>query len=302
MMFRLLGKLNIEWCAPSQASRKRTPGADTMRNRDAVQGSALVAVLLSLFLLIFVAVTLYYFIGKQLWFPPAINAFGRDLDSQFTRTLIITGIVFFLSQVALAWAVFRYRENGGRAAHFEGNNTMEIVWTTAALVMFVGLGIAAEHSWADMHFRGAAPGAVRIEVTGKQFNWYFRYPGPDGQFGRTDPRQVTESNLVGLDDKDPAGKDDIVTATLAVPVNREVELTLRAQDVTHSFFVRELRLKQDAVPGMAIKVHFTAEQTGKYELVCAELCGLGHYRMRADVLVLPQAEYDAWLVQQKAEQ
>jgi cytochrome c oxidase subunit 2 len=291
-------------CAPGHgcAGLARSSWAETMQKRDGSRGSAMVPALLALFLLVFVGVSLYFFIGKQMWFPAPINAFGRDLDQQFTRTFIITGIVFVLSQVALAWVIFRYRENGGRATHFEGNNTMEIAWTTAILVMFVGLGIAAEHSWADMHFRGAAPGAMKIEVTGKQFNWYFRYPGADGQFGRIDPRQITESNLLGVDEKDPAGKDDIVTATLAVPVNREIELTLRAQDVTHSFFVRELRLKQDAVPGMAIKVHFTAEQTGKYELACAELCGLGHYRMRADVLVLSQREFDAWLVQQKAEQ
>ena len=284
------------------SSRVSEQGSERGSKRIAERGSAVVATLLSLFLLLFVGVTLYFFIGKQMWFPAPINAFGRDLDRQFTRTFIITGIVFFLSQVALAWVIFRYRENGGRAASFEGNNTMEIVWTTAALVMFVGLGLAAEHSWAEMHFRGASEGALKVEVTGKQFNWLFRYSGPDGQFGRIDPRQITESNVLGVDEKDSTGKDDIVTGALAVPVNREVELTLRAQDVTHSFFVRELRLKQDAVPGMAIKVHFIAEQTGKYELACAELCGLGHHRMRADVLVMSQPEFDAWLVQQKAEQ
>jgi len=170
----------------------------------------------------------------------------------------------------------------------------------ATAIMFLGLGIAAERGWARFHFQGASPGALQIEVVGQQFQWNFRYPGPDGVFGRTDPSLINDAggNFVGLDTTDPAAQDDLVLPIIAIPVNREVELILRAKDVTHSFFVRELRFKQDTVPGLTIRVHFTANKVGKYEIACAELCGLGHHRMRSDLFVLPPDEYENWLRQQ----
>jgi len=281
-----------------------------MQRKNLCAGSSTVAVSLAIFLLVFILTTLYVFIAKPDWArPPApITAFGQEIDQQYHRTLIITGIVFVLSQLGLAWVVFRYRDRGQRASHVEGNQVMEVLWTLATLVLFVGLGIYAERAWAEVHFRPAAPGAVQIEVTGQQFAWNFRYPGPDGKFGRLDPNLVSASagNPLGLDPNDPAGKDDIVVPVMAVPVNREVELLIRSQDVIHSFFVRELRLKQDAVPGMLIRIHFTATQLsppGKpLEIPCAELCGLGHYRMRSFLTVMSQEDYDKWLREQAANQ
>ena len=208
-----------------------------------------------------------------------------------------------LSQLALGWVVFRYSaERGGRASYSHGNLTMEVLWTLATLVLFVGLGIYAKRAWAEVHFRGASPGAIPIEVQGQQFKWYFRYAGSDGKFGRIDPQYVkdSEQNFFGLDPNDPAGKDDIVTPVIAVPVNREVELVIRSKDVTHSFYVRELRLKQDAVPGMVIRIHFTATQVGQYEIACAELCGLGHHQMRSFLQVMSEADYQKWLREQAA--
>ena len=113
-------------------------------------------------------------------------------------------------------------------------------------------------------------------------------------FGRTDPKLIDDSSLnyVGLDDTDPNAKDDSVVPTLAIPVNRPVELILMSKDVTHSFWVPQLRFKQDLVPGMAIHVHFTATKTGKYELACAELCGMNHYKMKSYMLVLPENEFN----------
>ena len=137
-------------------------------------------------------------------------------------------------------------------------------------------------AWADMRFTQVAPDAVQVEVTENQFVFNFRYPGVDGKFGKLDPKLISAStgNPLGLDPNDPAGKDDIVVPTLTVPVNREIELLLRSQDVIHNFFVRELRLQQDAVPGIVIPMHFTANKIGHYEVVCTQLCGLGHYRRR----------------------
>lgn len=273
-----------------------------MQRKRACAGSAGVAFVLMVFLFFFTLLTLYLFAAKTWWFPVSITAFGREIDRQFARTFLIVGVVFVLSQLVLGWLVFCYRDRGGRASYSHGNNAMEILWTLATAVLFVGLGVYAERSWAEVHFRGAAPGAIQIEVQGQQFAWYFRYPGPDGKFGRIDPRLVNDAtqNYFGLDANDPAAKDDLVVPVLAVPVNREVELILRAKDVTHSFFVRELRLKQDAVPGMMIRIHFTATQTGTYEIACAELCGLGHHRMRSFLQVMSDTDYQKWLRDQAA--
>lgn len=273
-----------------------------MQRKKTSAGSTTVAVTLLVFLLFFTAITVYLFVKKTWWFPEPITAFGRDIDRQFMRTLVITGIVFVLSQVALGWLVFRYRDRGGRASFSHGNNTMEFLWTLATFVLFVGLGVYAKQSWGQVHFVGAGPGAVQIEVLGQQFAWYFRYPGSDGMFGRTDPQLVRDAaqNFFGIDANDPAAKDDLVVPVMAVPVNREVELILRGKDVTHSFFVRELRLKQDAVPGLMVRVHFTAMQVGQYEIACAELCGMSHHRMRSFLTVMSDDDFQKWLREQAA--
>lgn len=268
------------------------------------KGSTPVALVLALLLVIFTAISVYLFAAKVWWFPAAITAFGVEIDAQFMRTLWITGIVFIVAQLGLAWVIFRYRDRGERAQHFEGNTAMEVVWTLATVVLFVGLGIYGESAWAEVHFRDAAQGALQVEVTGQQFAWWFRYPGADGQFGKVKPELISASsgNPVGLDRRDPAAKDDLVSPILGVPVNREVELILRSEDVTHSFFVRELRLKQDAVPGMLIHIHFTPTQVGEYEIVCAELCGLGHYKMRSLLRVMSDADYQKYLQDTAANQ
>jgi cytochrome c oxidase subunit 2 len=273
-----------------------------MLRRRTEQGSAAIALALALFLVFMTVVTVYIFWAKTWWFPPAITDFGHEIDDQFARTLLITGVVFVAAQFGLALAIYRFRDHGQKATYFEGNNTMEIVWTLATVVLFVGLGLYARSAWAQVHFIGAQPGALPVEVTAQQFAWNFRYAGPDGQFGRTKPERVSAStgNPVGLDPTDPATKDDIVSPIIAVPAGREVELILKSQDVTHSFYVRELRLKQDAVPGMEIHMHFTATEPGNYELACAELCGLGHYRMHSMLTVLSPADFDKWLKDQEA--
>jgi cytochrome c oxidase subunit 2 len=278
-----------------------------MLKRRTEHGSTSMALAMAVFIVFMTVITVYIFWAKGimnifLWFPPAITDLGHEIDAQFMRTLLITGVVFVAAQFGLAIAIYRFRDHGQKARYFEGNNTMEIVWTLATVVLFVGLGLYARNAWAQVHFVDASPGALPIEVTAQQFAWNFRYAGPDGQFGRTKPERVSAStgNPVGLDPTDPLGKDDIVSPVIAVPAGREVELILRSQDVTHSFFVRELRLKQDAVPGMEIHMHFTATVPGNYELACAELCGLGHYRMHSMLNVMSEADFEKWLKDQEA--
>ncbi|HVA94969.1 MAG TPA: cytochrome c oxidase subunit II [Candidatus Dormibacteraeota bacterium] len=273
-----------------------------MLSRPAESGSTSTALALSVFLVLMTAVTVYILMAKIWWFPPAITAVGHEIDGQFALTFLITGVIFVLAQIALAYTLFRFRDRGQKVTYFEGNNTMEVVWTLVTLVLFVGLGLYAQNAWAQVHFMGAAPGALPIEVTAEQFAWNFRYAGPDGKFGRESSDLVSAStgNPVGLDPNDPASKDDVVVPVMAVPVNRQVELIIRSEDVTHSFFVRELRLKQDAVPGMDIHMHFTATVPGVYEIACAELCGLGHYRMHSTLTVMSQADFNEWMKQQEA--
>ncbi len=247
------------------------------------------------------------FWARVWWFPVDISVHGPAIDRQFDVTLVVCGIIFLLAQLGLAWFVWRYRDRGDgrKVIYSHGNNRLEAVWTVAAAILFIGLNLMGYRVWAGIHFIGAAPGAMQIEVTGQQFQWYFRYPGKDGVFGLTHVNLVDDAsaNYLGLDrTNDQAAKDDIVTATLGLPVNRPIQLLLRSKDVTHSFFVRELRLKQDTVPGMVIPIHFTVTQTGTYELACAELCGLGHYKMRAFVKVMPEAEFEDWLQKQAAGQ
>lgn len=273
-----------------------------MQRKRAEAGSTAVACILALFLVVFTGITVYCFVAKTWWFPPSITAFGALIDAQFQRTLIITGIVFVLAQLGLAWAVFRFRDQGQKATYFEGHTGMELVWTVATLVLFVGLGIYGERAWAEARFNEAAPGALQVEVTGMQFAWNFRYAGPDGRWGALRPELISAStgNPVGIDPQDAGGKDDVVSPVLYVPMNREVEVLIRTQDVTHNFNVRELRLKQDAVPGLVIHMHFNATVPGEYEIACAELCGLGHQRMRSFLNVVPQEEYDRWMQEQVA--
>ena len=277
-----------------------------MQKKRGEAGSTAVALIFALFIVMLTVVTVYLFIFKAQWnpgFPPTITAFGALVDAQFQRTLLITGVVFVLAQLGLAWAVWKYRDQGQRATYFEGNTGMEMVWTLATLVMFVGLGIYGERAWAEAKFEGAAPGALQIEVTGQQFAWWFRYAGPDGRWGALKPELISAStgNPVGLDMNDPAAKDDVVSsAELYVPVNQDIDVAIRTQDVTHDFYVRELRIKQDAVPGLIVHMHFNATVPGTYEIACAELCGLGHQRMRGFLKVVSQEEYDKWMQDQLA--
>jgi cytochrome c oxidase subunit II len=238
------------------------------------------------------------FSGKHGWFPEDISEHGPAIDAQFMRTLVVVAIAFIASQVALGWYVWRYRDTGkGEVVYTHGNAKLEVGMMLLVTVVFVSLAAMGQKVWAQLHLQDAPADAVQIEVTGQQFVWNIRYPGVDGKFGRTDPKLINDQeNPVGLDTKDAAAKDDIVSVNrMAIPVNKPIKVILRAKDVTHSFFVPALRFKQDTVPGLAIPVHFKALKTGEYEIACAELCGLGHYKMKGYLMVMEDAQYEAWL-------
>jgi len=229
------------------------------------------------------------------------------MDSQFKITWVVVGVGFLLAQAALGYAVWRFRaaRSGGRerASHTDGSARMEIILAAITAIVFIVLAITGQRVWAGLRLNQAPPDAVQVEVTAQQFQWSFRYPGADGRFGSTSPQLYNDADNsigarpgpLGIDPGDPSGKDDVVAGLMAVPVNRPINVTLRAKDVTHDFFVPALRLKQDAVPGMKINIHFTATKEGRYEIACAELCGLSHHLMRAYLEVKSQAEFEKWL-------
>jgi cytochrome c oxidase subunit 2 len=236
------------------------------------------------------------FLSKKWWFPPAISEHAPALDRQFLITIIVVGIAFTAAQVGLGWMVWKYRDSvSGRATYSHGSNQLEVVWTVVTAVVFIALAVMGQSVWAQLRLHDAPPGSFQVEAVAQQFQWNFHYPGSDKVFGHTEPTLIDDSalNFIGLDDTDPNAKDDAVTAALAIPVNRPVELRLRSKDVIHSFWVPPLRFKQDLVPGMEIKVHFTANRVGKYELACAELCGQLHFKMKSYMLVLPEEEHRA---------
>jgi cytochrome c oxidase subunit 2 len=250
------------------------------------------------------ATVVCFFTWSKWWLPEAVSAHAAAVDRQFDLTLAIIGAGFILTHTALGLAVWRYRaKNGERAAGSQGNARIKFALAALVAVVFIGLAVTGQRVWAELGLNREAPGAVRVEVVAQQFAWNFRYPGPDGRFGRTDPHLYNDADNsigarpgpLGIDSRDAAGKDDVVSPLMVVPVNRPISARLRSKDVIHDFYVPALRLKQDAVPGMQISINFTATKEGRYEIACAELCGQFHHQMRAYLEVRSQAEYENWL-------
>jgi cytochrome c oxidase subunit 2 len=252
-------------------------------------------------------VSTYFFVAKTWWLPPGAAEAAGFIDHQFALTFVLMGIIFVAAQLSLGYFAWRYREHASAAPaqYSHGNGRLEIVWTVLTAILFIGLNLMGSRVWASQRFDPPAADAVKVEVTGMQFAWYFRYPGPDGHFAPTsvklmDPSAGGEAAL-GIVTSDPDAKDDIVTGTMYLPVDREIDVSLRSVDVIHSFFVPSLRFKQDTVPGLNIHMHFRPTVIGEYEIACAELCGLGHYKMHGMVHVVSQEDFDKWLAAREAE-
>jgi cytochrome c oxidase subunit II len=240
------------------------------------------------------------FVSKKWWFPQAISEHAPALDRQFLITILVVGISFTAAQVALGWAVWKFRDTGkpgDRSVYSHGSNRLEVLWTVITAVIFIALAVMGQSVWAALRLHDAPPGSYTVEAVAQQFQWNFHYAGADKKFGRTDPSLIDDGalNFIGLDQEDAAARDDAVTAALVVPAGRPVELRLRSKDVIHNFWVPQLRFKQDLVPGMEIKVNFQIQpdKIGKYELACAELCGQLHFKMKSYMLVLPEDELNA---------
>jgi cytochrome c oxidase subunit 2 len=220
--------------------------------------------------------------GMRVWLPEAVSTSGPQIDRIFHLILSITGAAFVLVQVALVYFLIRYRQRPGRpAAYTHGNTAVEIVWTVIPTAILLALLVQSQRVWATV--RGAPPPPdLHVQIQGEQFAWNIRYAGPDGEFGTAD--DVTTINQ------------------LQIPVNQVVLFHLASKDVIHSFFVPQFRMKQDAVPGMTSRMWVSATKTGQYEIACAELCGLGHYRMRGFLQIVEPEAFQAWLVETKAQE
>lgn len=239
------------------------------------------------------------FAYRHWWLPPVASIQGQTTDRLFYNTLYVTGAVFILVHVLLAIFLWRYGAHGDeRAAYFHEHKSLELSYTIIPAVAMAIMVSMSGVVWSKIHSAPPADALV-AEIRGEQFLWRARYPGPDGVFGRIDPRQISQTNPMGLDKNDPAGADDIVTGELHLVVDRPVRLRIRSRDVIHSFFVPAFRVKQDAVPGMTNEIWFTPTRAGDLEIACAELCGVSHFSMRGKVKVESQADFDAWLARQK---
>jgi len=256
--------------------------------------------------LLFVATALLIAVGFVVEgrMPELASRHGESIDAVIQYLLVTTGILFLAGHAVLAAFLLRYAGGGERGSPHASART-EWRWALVpVLVMCVlaegGVLVVGLPAFAQMY--GDAPAdALEIEVVGKQFEWLVRYPGEDGVLGRTDPSLVNDArNPVGLDKKDPAAKDDIVKrGVLNLPVGRTALIRLTALDVIHSFTVPQFRVKQDLIPGFHGRVQFVPTKTGRFELACAELCGLGHYRMRGFIEVQSEDDFQHWLSEEE---
>ncbi|MFY9552206.1 MAG: cytochrome c oxidase subunit II [Thermoanaerobaculia bacterium] len=214
--------------------------------------------------------------------PEQASTYAPEIDDIFHLIMWITGIVFVIVELLLVYFLWRYRHREGRTAHYtHGNNRLEVVWTIFPALICVMLALLSRRIWTEIKQRMPA-NALQIQVTGEQFAWNIRYPGADGKFGTP---------------------DDILTLNqLHFPVGKPVVAELTSKDVIHSFFLPEFRVKQDAVPGMHTKIWFEAVRVGHWEIACAELCGLGHFRMKGFVTVDTPEDFEKWLAEQASAQ
>lgn len=233
------------------------------------------------------------------YLPIDISAHGHQVDRLINIVHVFMVVLFVGWGIYLIYCLLRFREREGHQAdisprQFKVPTYIEIgiVLIEAGLLIFVSAPV-----WSNYKNEFPSEGeALTVRVVARQFQWLIQYPGKDGRLGRLDPAKVDEYNMIGLDSGDPDAKDDVVSTNgLYIPVNKPVIVKLSSLDVIHSFSIPVMRVKQDAIPGMEIPIHFKAIQTGEHEIACAQLCGNGHYSMKGQFTVQTEPEFNAWL-------
>ncbi len=253
---------------------------------------------LAVVIVLLVVGSLIFHFASPWYFTPLASNWGA-VDFTVGVTFWVCGVVFVAVNLFTAYCLIKYRHRKTHKAHYEPESKkLEL-----SLTAITALGVAAMLTpglfvWGD--FVRVPEEAMTVEALGKQWHWSFRFPGDDGQLGRTDVRHMTVDNPFGLDPDDPAGQDDILVENpeLHLPLDRPVHLLLRSSDVLHNFAVPQFRSKMDLVPGMVTYQWFTPTRAGTYELLCEELCGIAHFAMRGRVVVDEPADFEAWLAEQ----
>jgi cytochrome c oxidase subunit II len=238
-------------------------------------------------------------INELIGLPPNASEHGYQIDHIIEFSHWFMGALFVGWSVFFVYVLLRFRKGKHPVADHEGvksgiSTHLEFAVVLIEAVLLIGFAIPL---WAKrVNQFPDDKDAIVVHAVGQQFNWNFHLPGPDGQFGRRDVALVSNSNPLGLDPKDPAAKDDIVTlGELHVPVDRPVIIELSSKDVIHNFALPHMRMAQDAIPGQLIPMWFKPIKKGSYEVICGQLCGLGHYGMKGMLVVDDPAEYQAWL-------
>ncbi len=235
------------------------------------------------------------------WLPPNGALHGFAFDHLLRWNLAIVFWLFIAAQALLLVALFRRKSAASPQRpirpHSPAARVFHFLPLAAITALYVWMVFTSHKLWAARREAANNPQAVQVEVTGVQFDWYFRYPGDDGIYGTLRPDLVNApaGNPLGLDPNDPHSRDDIVSAILVLPVGRPVDLRLRTQDVIHGLFIPGMRLKEDAIPGMLGHLQFTPTVPGDYAILCSQVCGLGHSRMQARLRVVSEADYERWL-------
>lgn len=244
--------------------------------------------------LLVVGSVLFHFLSPWYFTPIASN--WSAIDDTISLTFWITGSVFVAVNLFMAYCVVRYRHRKGSRAHYEPENKKLEGWlvglTTVGIVGMLAPGLLV---WAQ--FVEVPKDAAMFEVVGKQWHWSFRFPGKDGVLGTVDARYVNDKNPFGMNPDDPFGRDDVLITSPEVhlPIGRPFKALLRSVDVNHDFTVPQFRVKMDLVSGLVTYVWFTPIRTGKFDILCEELCGIAHFAMRGKVVVEEERAFQEWL-------
>jgi cytochrome c oxidase subunit 2 len=245
-------------------------------------------------ILLVIGSVLFHFLSP--WYLTPLASNWGTIDITLDITFWITGILFIIINLFMAYCVIKFRYDKGRRAHYEPENKKLEIWLTVG----TAIGVAAMltpglYVWAD--FVNPPEDADTFEVIGKQWSWSYRFPGEDGVLGTIDTRHISSDNPFGMNPDDPNGQDDVLVSSNEVhlPIDRPVVALMRSDDVLHDYAVAQFRVKMDIVPGMVTQMWFTPTKLGKYDALCEELCGSGHYTMRGHVVVDEEDDFKAWL-------
>jgi cytochrome c oxidase subunit 2 len=249
-----------------------------------------------LVLLVVISVVFHFYsVYGDYWLTPIASEW-TTIDFTIDITFWVTGFVFVAINLFMAYAVYRFRYNKDKRAHYEPENKKLETWLTLATSLGVFAMLAPGlYVWAV--FVEPPKDADVFEAVGQQWQWNYRYPGADGVLGSADSTHVTPANPLGINADDPFGRDDLIVEgpVMHLPLNRPVKALLRSKDVLHNFTVTQFRVKMDLVPGLVSYLWLTPNKAGTYDILCEELCGIGHHVMRGKVVVEEEADYKAWL-------